>query len=97
MIFIPRGFGRSCTPVLAVIVALAVLMLAQPGQAAVCANGVYRAGCVGPNGAVSASARRVWWTGNGFSCSQSEPRVAEVADRYGVTYHELFGPFAYWG
>ena len=34
------------------IVTLAVLMLAQPGQAAVCANAVYRAGCVGPNGAV---------------------------------------------
>jgi hypothetical protein len=33
------------------IIALATLALAQQGHAATCANGVYRAGCVGPNGA----------------------------------------------
>ena len=37
--------------VLALIVGLGALVLAQPTHAAVCANGVYRAGCVGPNGA----------------------------------------------
>jgi hypothetical protein len=37
--------------VLALIVALGALVLAQPSHAAACANGVYRAGCVGPNGA----------------------------------------------
>ena len=31
--------------------ALAALFLAQDVAAATCANGVYRAGCVGPNGA----------------------------------------------
>ena len=37
--------------VLAVMVALGALSLARPTHAAACANGVYRAGCVGPNGA----------------------------------------------
>ena len=36
---------------LAVMVTLGTLALAQPSRAAACANGVYRAGCVGPNGA----------------------------------------------
>lgn len=37
----------------AIVVTLAVgaLALAQQAQAASCVNGVYRAGCVGPNGA----------------------------------------------
>ena len=38
--------------VLAVMVALGALALAQQSHAAACANGAYRAGCVGPNGAV---------------------------------------------
>ena len=33
------------------IIAFGTLALAQQGHAAACANGVYRAGCVGPNGA----------------------------------------------
>jgi hypothetical protein len=33
------------------LIALAVLAFAKPADAAGCANGVYRAGCVGPNGA----------------------------------------------
>jgi hypothetical protein len=37
--------------VLAVIVALGTLALAHQSHAAACANGVYRAGCAGPNGA----------------------------------------------
>src|SRR6266446_1610434 len=37
--------------VLAFAVALGTLAIAQPTHAAACANGVYRAGCVGPNGA----------------------------------------------
>ena len=37
--------------VFAVIVAVGTLALAQQSHAAACANGVYRAGCVGPNGA----------------------------------------------
>jgi hypothetical protein len=36
---------------LAVMVALGTFALAQQSHAASCANGVYRAGCVGPNGA----------------------------------------------
>jgi hypothetical protein len=36
---------------LAVMVALGTFALAQQSHAAACANGVYRAGCVGPNGA----------------------------------------------
>jgi hypothetical protein len=46
------GFAQYRTPMLAVMITLGTLMLAQPSHAAVCANGVYRAGCVGPNGAV---------------------------------------------
>jgi hypothetical protein len=46
------GFERCCTLALAVMVALGTLMLAQPSHAAACVNGVYRAGCVGPHGAV---------------------------------------------
>ena len=34
--------------VLAFMVALGTLAIAQPTHAAACANGVYRAGCVGP-------------------------------------------------
>ena len=37
--------------VLAFMVALGTLSLAQLTHAASCVNGVYRAGCVGPNGA----------------------------------------------
>jgi hypothetical protein len=46
------GFAKYRTPMLAVMMTLGSLMLAQPSRAAACANGVYRAGCVGPNGAV---------------------------------------------
>jgi hypothetical protein len=37
--------------VLAVMVALGALAFTQPAHAVVCAKGVYRAGCAGPNGA----------------------------------------------
>jgi hypothetical protein len=37
--------------VLAVVVGLGTLALAPQSHAAACANGVYRAGCAGPNGA----------------------------------------------
>ena len=37
--------------VLAGMVALGALAFSQPAHAVVCANGVYRAGCAGPNGA----------------------------------------------
>jgi hypothetical protein len=36
---------------LAVMIAVGSLGFAQQSRAAACANGVYRAGCVGPNGA----------------------------------------------
>jgi hypothetical protein len=36
---------------LAAIIAAGVFALSQPSDAVTCANGVYRAGCVGPNGA----------------------------------------------
>lgn len=35
----------------ATLIAAGALALASPASAAVCANGVYRAGCAGPNGA----------------------------------------------
>ena len=35
---------------LAVMVTLGALIFAEPSHAAACVNGVYRAGCVGPNG-----------------------------------------------
>jgi hypothetical protein len=37
--------------VLTFMIALGTLTFAQQTHAAACANGVYRAGCVGPNGA----------------------------------------------
>ena len=36
---------------LATIVAAGAIAFGQPSHAVTCANGVYRAGCVGPNGA----------------------------------------------
>jgi hypothetical protein len=36
---------------LGAIIALGTTVVTQQGHAAACANGVYRAGCVGPNGA----------------------------------------------
>jgi hypothetical protein len=39
-------------PALAAVLATAVTLLAAPAHAVTCANGVYRAGCAGPNGAV---------------------------------------------
>jgi len=39
------------SPLLAVMIAAGTLALATQSHAAACANGVYRAGCVGPNGA----------------------------------------------
>src|SRR5205085_930949 len=44
------GFARYRTPMLAVMVTLGTLMFTQPSHAAACVNGVYRAGCAGPNG-----------------------------------------------
>jgi hypothetical protein len=44
------GFARYHTPMLAVMITLGTLMLAQLSHAAACVNGVYRAGCVDPNG-----------------------------------------------
>jgi hypothetical protein len=38
-------------PLFALVVAAGTLALAQQGEAASCINGVYRAGCAGPNGA----------------------------------------------
>ena len=37
--------------VFGLVLALGALAFAQPSHAVVCANGVYRAGCAGPNGA----------------------------------------------
>ena len=37
--------------VFGLVIGLGTLAFAQPGHAVVCANGVYRAGCAGPNGA----------------------------------------------
>jgi hypothetical protein len=42
---------RDETRFTAVVVVLGTFALAQQSHAASCANGVYRAGCVGPNGA----------------------------------------------
>ena len=36
---------------LAVLITLGAVAFAEPAHAVVCANGVYRAGCAGPNGA----------------------------------------------
>src|SRR6202035_3973732 len=44
------GFAQYRTPMLAVMITLGTLMLAQPSHAAACVNGVYRAGCVAPMG-----------------------------------------------
>jgi hypothetical protein len=42
----------NCFPAVAVLAALAAgLVTSGPAGAAACANGVYRAGCAGPNGA----------------------------------------------
>ena len=45
--------------VLAIMVALGALAITKQTHAAACANGVYRAGCVGPNGAAVVHKRPV--------------------------------------
>ena len=40
------------TTVLATVALTSIITLSEPASAIVCASGVYRAGCVGPNGAV---------------------------------------------
>ena len=47
--------------VLAVILAVGGFILTQPAHAVVCAAGVYRAGCIGPRGAVAV--RRPYYGG----------------------------------
>jgi hypothetical protein len=61
---------RSLLPAFATLLILAAVTIFQTGtaSAAVCANGVYRAGCAGPNGAVVvrkpvAACRWVWVNG----------------------------------
>ena len=52
----------------AALTALAALAFAEPAMGAACANGVYRAGCVGPNGAAvvrKAPSRRTVTCANG--------------------------------
>ena len=44
------GLRQTRTAMLAVMVTLGALIFAEPSHAAACVNGVYRAGCVGPNG-----------------------------------------------
>ncbi len=42
---------NSLRLLLGAVLAAGTIALAQPSDAVTCANGVYRAGCVGPNGA----------------------------------------------
>jgi hypothetical protein len=65
--------------VLAVMVALGTLALGQQAHAAACVNGVYRAGCVGPNGA--AVVRKPY-----------QPRAASVSCVNGVYRAGCVGP-----
>jgi hypothetical protein len=67
----PReNYMRSLLLACATLLAFAALMIFEtgPASAAVCANGVYRAGCAGPRGAVVvrkpvAVCRTVWVNG----------------------------------
>lgn len=50
MLQLTHGVFEMKHVVLTIVVALGTLALAQQSHAASCVNGVYRAGCVGPNG-----------------------------------------------
>jgi hypothetical protein len=62
--------------VLAVALALGALAFAQQAHAASCVNGVYRAGCVGPNGA--AVVRKARPKSHSVSCANGVYRAGCV-------------------
>jgi hypothetical protein len=48
---------KSAIAIAVTLAGLGLMQSATPADAAVCARGVYRAGCAGPNGAVTTTAR----------------------------------------
>jgi len=64
--------------VLAIMIALGTLAVTKQTQAAACANGVYRAGCVGPNGAAVVRKRPVHVSPHPVSCANGVYRAGCV-------------------
>ncbi len=66
--------------VLAALIALGPLALAQQVQAAACVNGAYRAGCVGPHGAaaVHKAPYRAPYRGHSVTCANGVYRAGCV-------------------
>jgi hypothetical protein len=60
---------------LAVMVGLGTLALAHESHAATCANGVYRAGCVGPNGATVVRKHPAYHAKPAVSCANGVYRA----------------------
>ena len=67
---------------IAVIILLGGLSATHQAHAVVCANGVYRAGCVGPNGA--AVVRKSPYRGHGVGCASGPYRAGCVGPRGAV-------------
>lgn len=78
-------------------IAITTAMLAAtwvPAQAAQCARGVYRAGCVGPNGAIVAGPRGVA-TARTYGASQIRPGTSVTGVR-GNTATKALAPGCAW-
>src|SRR5580704_4255334 len=82
------GVAKYRTPILAVLVTLGTLVLPEPSHAAACVNGVYRAGCVGPNGAVGVHKAYPHHYGYGYhrpvSCAHGPYRAGCVGPHGGA-------------
>ena len=66
----------------AVVVVLGGFALTHQANAAVCANGVYRAGCIGPNGAAVVHKRPYY--GHAVGCASGPYRAGCVGPRGAV-------------
>lgn len=76
--------------VFASVIALGALAMTHQAHAVVCANGVYRAGCAGPNGAVGVHKNyynRAYGTYHGYhgGAAVRGPNGAAVRGPYGGT------------
>ena len=68
---------------IAVIIVLGGLSASHEANAVVCANGVYRAGCVGPNGAAVVR-KHPYYHGHAVGCASGPYRAGCVGPRGGV-------------
>ena len=74
----------------AVIVVLGGLSLTHQANAVVCANGVYRAGCVGPNGAAVVHKTPYYHHRHAVGCASGPNRAGCVGPRGAVVVRKPY-------